>query len=49
MHTYYQQIPHKINFLHKTKDHPIQTLYNLLKEDLKILHFHTYLLTLDIK
>ena len=31
------------------KEHRIQTLYNLLIEDLKILHFNTYLLTLYIK
>ena len=49
MHSYYKQIPHKITFLHKIKEHPIQTLYNLLKEDPKILHFHIYLLTLYIK
>ena len=26
-----QKIPHKVIFLHKIKEHPIQTLYNLLK------------------
>ena len=36
-------------FFHKIKEHPVQTLYNLLKEDFEILHFHIYLLTLYIK
>ena len=36
------------NFHSKIKEHPFQTLYNLLKEDPKIIHFHIYLLTLYI-
>ena len=36
MHIYYKQIPNKVIFLYKIKEHPIQTLYKLFKEDLKI-------------
>ena len=49
IHIYYNQIPQKIISLHQIKEHPIHTLYNLLKGDPKILHFHIYLLTLYIK
>ena len=35
--------------LHEIKDHLIQTLYNILEEDSKILHFHIYLLILYIR
>ena len=49
IHIYYKLTLHKVNYLHKIKEHRIQTLYNLLIEDLKILHFHIYLLTLYTK
>ena len=49
MNIYYKQIPHKVIFLYKIKEHHLLTLYNLLKEDLKVLHFCIYLLTLYIK
>ena len=49
MNFYYEQIPHKVIFLYKLKEHLIPTLYTLLKEDLKILHFRIHLLTLYIK
>ena len=49
MHIYYKQVPHNVVFLYKIKEHLIKTLYNLLNEDLKILHFLIYLLTLYIK
>ena len=49
IHIYYKHILHKVKFLHKIKEHLIQTLYNLLIEDLKTLQFHIYLLTLYIK
>ena len=48
-HIYYKQIPRKVIFLHKIKKRPIQTSYNLFKENLKILHFPIYLLILYIK
>ena len=48
-HLLQSKFPHKVFFLHKIKEHLIQTLYNLLKEDPKILHFRIYLLTLYIK
>ena len=48
-HIYYKQIPHKVIFLYKIKEHLIQTLYNFLKEDPKILHFCIYLLTFYLK
>ena len=48
-HIYYKQIPHKVIFLYKFKERLIQTLYSLLKENLKNLHLLIYLLTLYIK
>ena len=48
-HIYYKQFSHKVTFLYKIKEYLIQTLYNLLKEDPKILHFRICLLTLYIK
>ena len=48
-HIYHKLFPHKVVFLYKTKEHLIQTFYNPLKEDPKILHFRIYLLTLYIK
>ena len=48
-HIYYKQIPDKISFLYKIKEHLIQTLYKILKEDLRILHFLINLLTPYIK
>ena len=48
-HSHYQQIPHKQTLFHKTKEYHIRTLYNRLKDDFKILHFHIYLPTPYIK
>ena len=48
-HSPYQEIPHKQTLSQKTKEYHILTLYNLLKDDFKILYFHIYLPTPYIK